>query len=298
MSLETEIVSYLETRPPVSIHELGEYITRKHTLNEIKKAESDTLETGKPKVKKRKKKDERIETGYSLRTIYGRLDKMEVARQIVKISPDDLKVYGIHQADGRFKYVALKTTSDRKAHIDDVLSLLTSKNTVNARAALEEIQRYQEKYTFSPRQLDLLAGLLKKNFEGNEAVVSILFDYIIKRHIDPSNIDLVKEKLRTLTKGAESNSEAHNRKTEECPEYLGLYKDEGVLLQLKEDTTLPEKFSSLKNDYLTKYTAKVIEAHRSDLFHFQNTLRETNRGDLPISYQKSGIMPPSMRTIH
>jgi hypothetical protein len=280
MSLEKEIISYLETRPPVSIHELGEYITGKHTLNEITKAEPDTVETGKPKAKKRKKKDERIETGYSLRTIYGRLDKMEAASQIVKISPDDLKVYGIPWGDSRFKYVTLKTASDRKTHIDDVFSLLTSKNSINSRAALEEIQRYKEKYTFSPHQLDLLTNHLKKNFEGNEVIVSILYDYIIKRHIDPSNIDLVREKLRSLTKGAESNTDAQFRIRKNALSVLGFYQDEWVIHQLKEDTTIPEKFSSLKNDYLSKYTAKVIEAHRSDLFQFQNTLRATKRSNL------------------
>lgn len=281
MSLEKEIICYLETRPPVTIRAVYEYIAeRHHRVNEIKRVESDTGESGKSKIKKRKKNDEGIENGYSLRTLHGRVDKMEAAGQIVKLSPEELKAYGITQTDRRFQYIALKTASERKAHIDDVFSLLTSKSSTNIHAALEEIQRYKEKYTLSPRQLDLLASLLKNNFEGNEAVVSILYDYIIIRHINPSDIDQVREKLRGLTKGAESPSEPQYRIRRNALTILGFYQDEGVIQQLKDDTTIPKKFSSLKDDYLNKYMAKVIEAYRSDLFHFQNTLREANRTDI------------------
>lgn len=258
MTFEKEVMSYLETRPPIPIKDVIGYLMHRHT----------------------DEKTGRLQTGYSDRTIYGKLKRMEKDGQITGISPEDLRTYGIKQSDGRLQYISLKTASERKTHLDDVLSLLSSRKKIDIQTALEEIQRYKEKYTLNPRQLDILTRLLNKDFEGVETVVLILFDYIIKRQIHPSNTDELLQRLRGLTGVYEKNSDAQYRIRRNALRILGIYNDEGVIQQLKTDAKIPEKFPDLKNDYLSKYTARVIETHRSDLFHFQNTLKKNKQANI------------------
>ncbi len=58
---------------------------------------------------------------------------------------------------------------------------------------------------------------------------------------------------------------------------LGKLRDEGVISQLIEDARNSDDFESLKNDYLTKFTAIVIESHRTELFNLERELRKGDR---------------------
>lgn len=258
MTVEKEVIIYLEAHPPMPIKEVIEHLIKGHTNKET----------------------QAVDTGYSDRTIYAKLKRMETSGQIAAIPSDELLTYGIKKADGRLHYITLKTTSERKTHIDEILGLLSSKKKIDIQTALEEIQRYKEKYTLSPRQLDILTGLLRDDFEGADAIVSILFDYIIKRQIKPSNEEQLLKKLRNLTGVYENNSDEQYRIRRNALRILGVYNDEGIIQQLMKDSTLPDRFPSLKNDYLSKYTARVIESHRSDLFHFQDSLKKDKKANI------------------
>jgi hypothetical protein len=258
MSIENEILNYVGARPPISIHELIKYLIESHKD-----------ENGKP------------ERGYNSRTIYGRLKSMEKAGQIAFISKEDLRSYKITPHDGRLQYITLKNASERKKHLDDIFSRITHKRKIDPHIVFEEIERYEGKYILSPNQLDVLVSWLGgSDITVTEKALKILYDYVLDIKIKPDNSEALLEKIRTLTAPAENSSSPQYRIRRNALRILGYYNDDEVIQQLKTDLLNPNPPESLGSDYQTPAVARVIEAHRNDLFYLQDALKKKKRDDL------------------
>ena len=245
MEIEKEIADYLVMHPPVRTEQLIEHLLEIHIH----------------------------ERGYSRKTLYRKIKQMADAGDLARIGQDEYESFGITEPDKRAQYITLRSSSERKKHLDDLFSHLTSKSTLNVKMVLDEIKRYQGKYTLNPHQLDALSAILTKDNEIDAQALPILYDYIERRGIKPSKTDEFLQKLRKLTDIYRSDS-PQKEVRRKALRLLGRYNDDGVIRQLQYDieNSDPDTFTSLKEDYKTEYTARVIEAHRNDLFHLQESL--------------------------
>ncbi|WFN35246.1 hypothetical protein L1S32_03755 [Methanogenium sp. S4BF] len=196
---------------------------------------------------------------------------------IAKIQNPDLIAYGIKESNNRAVYLTLKSFAERKKHLDTLFDLLSKGDTADIRMVLDEIRLYRDKYILTPKQLDAIVNLLTKDADIAKAATEILYDYFIIREITPFDKDRFRVLLRaSLTQfdiSVPQNAQMRNHHIR----MLGKLRDERVVSQLIEDARNADDFESLKNDYLTPFTAFIIESHRTELFNLERELRKGDR---------------------
>lgn len=215
------------------------------------------------------------ERGYSERTINRKIDKMIKLTIILNIeSEKELKRYGIQKKDGRAKYLTLKRSTDIKEHLDTVFQLFSSEDYVDQKEALIEIENYSKRYVLDPIQLDVLVqNLDNENTDLIDHLLRILYMYITNKGKEPQKKIVFVDKLKSLLKRYPEPVREYKNLRTHIIHLLGLYNDESVIDQLKIDAGTIQDLDSIENDYVHKFTALIIEKHRSDLFDFKRKLR-------------------------
>ena len=140
--------------------------------------------------------------------------------------------------------------------------------------ALEEIQLYEEKYTFTPDQLDAIVGLLSRGIDVVHRAIRILYNYVIERGVDPINTSELRLELRSVLSRFREDAD-HRPVIRQAIHLLGYYQDDAVIEQLKFDAPRFDGMASLKEEYMTLCTAKVIDDNWEDLLELQKELRKT-----------------------
>lgn len=248
-SIDSAILQYLSTHPPTRTSRLVRDVMEQHIG----------------------------ERGFSEPSLYRAVRYLTTTGKIAKIQNPDLLTYGIKEPNNRAVYLTLKLFADRKKHLDTLFGLLSGDNTSDIRMVLDEIRLYRDKYILTPKQLDSIVTLLTKDADIAKAATDILNDYFIIREITPFDKDRFRVLLRaSLTQfdiRLPQNAQMHNHHIR----MLGKLRDGGVVSQLIEDARNADDFESLKSDYLTKYTAFIIESHRTELFNLERELRKGDR---------------------
>lgn len=238
------------------------------------------------------------ERGYKPQSIGRKLTNMKKAN-LISIEKDSevLKKYGIEKEAKNASYILSKDITGIKTHLDSIFSLLKPEDDIDKQkvlnkikgyelteddiainAILKEIKRYNIRYRLNPKQLDILVSRLdsQDNSSIND-LIQILYDHIIDKGIKPEDKDNFLEKLTDIL---EKDPEIHK----EYPELkrrvinlLGYYNHKAVVEQLKKDIELG-KLSTFQEYYEEKYTARIIEEERTELFYLENQLRK--KGDI------------------
>ena len=219
--------------------------------------------------------------GYSRKTIYRHVEQLIKKKKVTKLSNKDYTSFGIPESNNRVTYIVLTTTASRKDHVDRVLNLLKSKNIDEVKSAIDEIDRYKDKYLLNPAQLDRIVDALSPNLEISHIAISVLYLYILKKDIKPISTENMLKRLRELCDDclSEDSSNAKNIRAMAI-RILGLYHDDWIVKQLQKDAKSFDPPSQLLNYYKSKYTARIIEAHRTTLFSFSQSLKKQQKNDV------------------
>lgn len=215
--------------------------------------------------------------GYSPKTIDKKLANMHKAGLIITLKePEELEKYGVEKEDGNASYVFVRNAAERKKHLDDVFELLKTGDDIDKKMALTEIKRYRNRYVLNPNQLDVLViNLTSKDAEIIDGILTILFESIVNKEIKPRKKTNLLEGLRALLQRYPEGHKNYSNLRPFIIKLLGYYEDKTVLEQLKKDIR-SGNLSAFKNDYMTVFTAKVIEEGRTELFNLENKLRKHN----------------------
>lgn len=261
-NIEDDVITYLQEHTYERPEKLVDAVNKKHTT---------LTEDGK----------EDVELGYSKPTIKRHLKKMIDSGLILKLEGDNISKYGFPNVDGRGKYFVLPETLKYKRHFDEVLSYLESKDDEDVeddedvKMALKEMELFEQEYTFDSKQLD---SLVKKLTSSDISLVNTLlrtiYIYVTEKGVKPHDENNFLKILRTLlNKYPEKVRDYPNLRTR-IVFLLGYYDDESVIKQLKKDAENLDDPDSIKEDYFSEYTSKVIESHRTDLFNFERKMRK------------------------
>lgn len=223
------------------------------------------------------------ETGYSEPSINRKLANLHKAGKILIESDDnELAKYGIKKEDERASYVIEINYLGRKNHRDYVFGCFNTGNTNAKNKSLDEIKTYQNEWVLSPSHLDSLvsnsddedeANLVDKDVSSIDKILEILYNQIINKGIKPGNNDKFLENLRNLLERYPQGHKEYTMLRRRVIWLLGYYNDKAVLKQLIKDAE-SGKLSVFKDDYVDKFTARVIENGRTELFDLGIKLEE------------------------
>jgi hypothetical protein len=218
------------------------------------------------------------ETGYSEPNIDRKLANMVKAGKIfIKKDPDELAKYGIKKADGRVSYVFPMNVLDRMGHLNHVYSRLKTGDIIVKEASLDEIQRYENKCVFTPDHLDILVlNLDLEEVKFLDKLLQTLYNQIINKEVKPRDKDLFLENLRSLLERYPEGHRNFSMLRRRIIWLLGYYNNKAVLEQLIKDTE-SGKLSIFQNDYMDRFTARVIENGRTELYELEIRLKK--KGD-------------------
>ncbi len=217
------------------------------------------------------------ERGFSQPSLYRALKSLERCGRIAKVRNLDLRTYGIEEPSDTAVYLTLTTFAERKTHLDTVFEILSGGNAEDIKAVFDEIGLYRDRYTLTPAQLNRVVSLLDSDAEIAEPALSILNEYFIGRDIPPADRPRFSDALRSCLTRFNKCTSPSSTVRRQIIKMLGKLGDEVVVSQLLEDARHSDNFESLKGDYLTVYTALVIESHRTDLFNLERELRKGGR---------------------
>lgn len=256
MDFEEEVVAYLQEHTYARKEELIDILIRKHT----KPTEAGNVG---------------VELGYSKPTINRHLKSMVESKLIVTLKGDDISKYGFPAVDGRAAYLVLPETLKYKLHFDEVLNFLGSGDAEDVKMALKEMELYEQEYTFDSKQLDRLVKKLASSDIGLvNTLLRTIYAYVTKKRVKPHDENNFLKILRNLlNKYPEKIRDYPNLRTRVIF-LLGCYDDDAVIKQLKKDAENLDDPNSIKEDYFSEYTAKIIETHRTDLFNFERNMRK------------------------
>lgn len=235
------------------------------------------------------------ETGFSKPNINKKIRNMENTGLIsIETDPDVLDIYGIKKEAKNASYILSKSTAGRTEHIGKMFNLLQTGEDIDEKMALDEIIRYEKKYILNPDKLDtLVLGLdAKKDVSLIDNRIAILYNHIVNKRIKPENETILRGKLRNIL---ERYSEGHIKLgslKRRVIRLLGYYNDRTVLEQLKRDIE-SGKLSTFEDYYGDKFTAKVIEEGRTELFEIEKRLRK--EGDIKTADTLSRIRTEAVK---
>jgi hypothetical protein len=216
--------------------------------------------------------------GYSKKSIDRKLANMTKAGILTSLKYNELQKYGIKETDKRASYPIPKKTLKMKEDLDKTFSYLDSSDVTTKKLILKEISRYEIKYVLDPYQLDILAKHLDtESDELVDSLLEILFRYITKKDIEPSNTENFLEILKSILQHYKVSPDEYPMLRRHITWLLGYYKDSFVIDQLKMDAETLEDPSSVKCDYCDPLIAPFIEEHSHELFNFQMELRSKGK---------------------
>ena len=212
--------------------------------------------------------------GYSEKSINRKLYSMKKRCIISIIVYKDLHKFGIKENDKRSSYLTLKRTEKITEHIDNVIDKISSDNPIQQKMALKELERYGKQHVLTPKQLDILVSQLDtEDIDLIDHILRLVYTYIDKKNIEPSNKSETVMMLRTLlNKYPEPLLRLKNFRTHFIY-LLGHYKDNAVIERLKKDAEELDTPRDVIHDYESYYTANIIEEHRGELYDFEEELR-------------------------
>ena len=214
------------------------------------------------------------DSGYSEKSLNRKIDSM-VKRQIVTILKyEELHKFGIGEDDKRSSYLTLKKTEKIKEHIDNVIEKISSDNPIQQKMALKELERYGKQHVLTPKQLDILVSQLDtEDIDLIDHILRLVYTYIDKKNIEPSNKSETVMMLRTLLNKYPGPLPRHKNLRTHFIYLLGHYKDNAVIERLKKDAEELDTPRDVIHDYESYYTANIIEEHREELYDFEEELR-------------------------
>ncbi|AFV22398.1 hypothetical protein Mpsy_0185 [Methanolobus psychrophilus R15] len=212
------------------------------------------------------------------RAIVRHLEDLKEAGFIEKLSSTQVTKYGISPTDYREKYFLLKENTEIKKHIDAIFKFFGDDDSEAKIAALGEMDTYKNYYILEPLQLDILVkNLSEKNLELSYQLMVVIHHYIVDKNIQPSDINLMLTKLRSLLKNIPPMSQQRPVLRGNIIALLCKYNDETVIEQLIEDVKTMENFADVKDEYDKLYAAKLIEKNRTKLFNLEIELRNEGK---------------------
>src|SRR5271157_2028640 len=133
------------------------------------------------------------------KTIRGKIAKLESEGELIKISPENRKEYGIEDSNGKHVYVAAKEFQEIRERLNVIFGLLKPQKIEDIALALNELRHLQTTY-FGKCYLDgeqlnvlveILDGGLKDGARDNNTVrietLKILFNEITINKVEPSD---------------------------------------------------------------------------------------------------------------
>jgi hypothetical protein len=214
-------------------------------------------------------------TGYSEASINRKLAKMHSKDLIyTEKDPEVLAKFGIEKKADNASYVFAKNSFEIFKHLDYVFDKYKEGNIITKKTALVEIKRYDMIYYFSPSHLDILVlDLDKEDVSLIDSLLEILYNQIVNKENDLGDKETFLEKLRNLLKTHQEEHKKYSMIRRRIIWLLGYYNDKAVLEQLKADIDAG-RLSETKDDYLGRFTARVIEDGRTELFNLEICLRK------------------------
>lgn len=225
-------------------------------------------------------KTHKNESGYSTKSINRKLDSMVKQGKITILKYEDLKKFGIEEDDKRSSYVTLKKTEKITEHIDRVLENITSKNPVQQKMALKELDLYKKQHVLTPNQLDVLVSQLDiEDIAVVDNLLRIVYTYIDTRKIDTFSKHETINMLRLLLNKYPVPLKHYKSLRTHVIHLLGYFNDHTVIERLEQDAETLENLSDIIQDYESYYTANLIEDHREELYLFEEKLRLEGKKD-------------------
>jgi hypothetical protein len=209
-------------------------------------------------------------TGYSEASINRKLANMCKADLIIILKDaEDLERYEIKKEAGNASYILTKDALDVKKHYNHVFSNYEKKDINLKKIALKELKRYGMPSFLSPSQLDIMVLDLEI---GDDDLVNnlleLLYIQIVNKDIRPGDKDVFLKNLKKLLEKYPDGHNDYRMLRRHVIQLLGYYADKAVLEQLIKDAE-SGKLSTFQNDYMDKFTARVIENSKTDLFDLE-----------------------------
>lgn len=235
-------------------------------------------------------------TGFSKPTIDRAIARLVKNGTVKILGIEDLHSLGIEESDKNASYLFSQRYIQLMEFMDTVMDDLKSEDENDILAALEEIESHQDQYILAPYQLDKLAVLVGKNRDVTACSLWILFDYAMNRKINPGNIPQFREYLRLTIELFKDEPVyqwstntpsvfAFNEDTLRREVYkiaimlLGNYQDDFVVERLIADCQRDGSSNQFLRYYGTQSTAKIIDAHKVELYKFQKKLKDQGLND-------------------
>ncbi|WP_165077513.1 hypothetical protein [Methanogenium sp. MK-MG] len=214
-------------------------------------------------------------SGLSESNIKRKLRRLTKSNKIVKIKPDEFSKFGIDDSDQKATYYISEENYELKAHFDEILPYLSSKDESKIKTTINEIDLYNDFYFLDPKQLDKVVLALDNNADIVKHSLIVLDNNIIKRGVKPWNTEELLEKLKDVIK--RFRDEDNSQIIQLTIALLGNYNDYAVIEQLKHDAQDFERISQHYTHYTSDQTAEVIDKYRTDLFYLENELYQRNK---------------------
>lgn len=224
-------------------------------------------------------KTHKNELGYSLKSINRKLYNLIKQGAIISLKFPDFKKLGIEDTDQKASYLTLKNVSKIKEHMDEVLKRLESGDPIKQKIALKEIARYNQMYVLTPRQLDLVVAQFEEGIDNGKIktdlankLLDLLYTYVLKKGIEPTNKTKTINLLEKLLNKYPIPVSTHINIRTYIIHLLGRYEHKAVIDRfIKDVKTLKDPYT-VEKDYITEFTANIIEEHRAKLYELEEKL--------------------------
>jgi hypothetical protein len=226
------------------------------------------------------------------KTIRGKIDKLKEEDELIKISPENRKNYGIDDSNKKHVYVAAKEFQEIRERLNVIFGLLKSQRIEDIALALKELRHLQTTYFgkcyLTSEQLnalvDILGELKGKALDNNTIrieILKILFDEITINKVEPSDKTFFLETIQDILNAYLSPAFLSGQESAESPlkytiDLLGTFRDKVVIdkLMAAAKTYDPSTFRAVARYYKGWHTAKVIEENRIELSKLEVELRK------------------------
>jgi hypothetical protein len=219
------------------------------------------------------------ETGYSEASINRKLAKMRKNNLIlIESDPDVLAQYGIKKEAGNASYIIDKSAGEIIKHLNYVFCKYKKGDIIDKKVSLKDMTKYGMTSFLSSSHLDtMVLDLDKEDDDLINILLEILYHQIINKGNKPDDKKTFLENLRDLLKNYPEEHKKYTMIRHRIIWLLGYYNDKAVVEQLKADIKAG-RLSETKGDYWDKFTARVIEDNRTELFDLEICLRK--EGDI------------------
>ncbi|MCC4770467.1 hypothetical protein FXV91_09800 [Methanosarcina sp. DH2] len=215
------------------------------------------------------------DTGYSEASINRKLANMRKNNLIlIERDPDVLALYGIKKEAENASYIIDKSAGEILKHLNYVFKKYETGEIIDKKVSLKDMSKYGMTSFLSSSHLNIMVSDLDKEDDGLiNILLEILYHQIINKGNKPDNKEIFLENLRNLLSKYPEEHEKYTMIRRRVIRLLGYYNDKAVLKQLKADIEAG-RLSETKEDYWDRFTARVIEDGRTELFDLEIYLRK------------------------